>query len=356
MKVQIRLGLGALMLLCSLSASADYGRYGMITCSTSSNGYNFSDESLDRELAKTQSINHCTSSSYTVNAECRANVLCSDEYNRPMIQCTTSSNNYDFSAESRDRSVAVTSAVNKCAASSYTSNDECRSNVACNDGYNAPMVQCTTSSNGYNFADQSRDPVVAKNQTINQCAASSYTSNAECRANVSCQGEYSAPMVQCETSSNGYRFNDESRDPEVAKTSTLNLCTASSYTNNAECRANLWCTGGQSQDPQYPRDPRNPYPNPTPNPWPLPPSDPYPTPAPNPWPVPVPPRDPRPNPRPEPRPIPAPPREELCTVSRFDPAGMFIQSYRGTGRSSGDACVVAQNMCQREIKGRQYCR
>jgi hypothetical protein len=59
-----------------------------------------------------------------------------------------------------------------------------------------------------------------------------------------------------------------------------------------------------------------------------------------------------------------PPREktESCQVSRFDPAGFFIQSYFATATGpvhsdvKGEACQRAYQSCSFELRGRQTCR
>ena len=63
-------------------------------------------------------------------------------------------------------------------------------------------------------------------------------------------------------------------------------------------------------------------------------------------------------------PPPRPPRQvtESCSARRFDPSGMFIQSYFAsfTGPVGsdvlGEACRRALNSCSYDIKGRQTCR
>jgi hypothetical protein len=53
---------------------------------------------------------------------------------------------------------------------------------------------------------------------------------------------------------------------------------------------------------------------------------------------------------------------ETCTINRYDPAGMFIQSYSSTASGPygsdvmGQACSQAQNECYGELRGRQTCR
>lgn len=64
------------------------------------------------------------------------------------------------------------------------------------------------------------------------------------------------------------------------------------------------------------------------------------------------------------RPGPVPPRmkTESCTANRYDPAGMFIQSYMASATGPWDsdvrgaACRQAYNDCSRDLRGRQTCQ
>jgi len=68
--------------------------------------------------------------------------------------------------------------------------------------------------------------------------------------------------------------------------------------------------------------------------------------------------------RPGPGPGPIPPRmkTESCTANRYDPAGMFIQSYLASATGPWDsdvrgvACRQAYNDCSRDLRGRQSCQ
>lgn len=63
-------------------------------------------------------------------------------------------------------------------------------------------------------------------------------------------------------------------------------------------------------------------------------------------------------------PQPRPPRDttESCSARRFDPSGLFIQSYIASATGpigsdvKGEACRRALNTCSYDIKGRQTCR
>jgi hypothetical protein len=63
----------------------------------------------------------------------------------------------------------------------------------------------------------------------------------------------------------------------------------------------------------------------------------------------------------DPRP-PSRTRTEQCTANRYDPAGMFIQSYTQTATGPinsdvrGQACSYALNDCNRDLRGRQTCQ
>lgn len=169
------------------------------------------------------------------------------------------------------------------------------------------MITCTTFSNGLEFSDESRDPSVARSSVAEQCRSNRRTNNSECDANIACNdGSYNPPMFTCTTSSNGLEFFNESRDPWVARTSVAEQCRDNKRTSNAECDANVICN---DDGPSYPRTPQEP-------------------------------------PRREPIPV---PRREICVANRFDPAGRFVQGYRG------QECSEAMKMCNVEIRGRQYC-
>ncbi len=235
---------------CSANVACNDGAYyaPFVSCTTSSNTYNFTDQSRDPSLARSEAIRQCQASAATNNQECSANVACSSNLGPmppvlPMISCTTSSNGFNFTDQSRDPSLARSEAIRQCQASAATSNQECSANVACNDGsYYHPMISCGTTSNAYNFTDQSRDPSLARSEAIRQCQASAATNNQECSANVACNdGQYYAPFVSCTTSSNGYNFTDQSRDPSLARSEAIRQCQASAATNNQECSANVYC-------------------------------------------------------------------------------------------------------------------
>jgi hypothetical protein len=55
-------------------------------------------------------------------------------------------------------------------------------------------------------------------------------------------------------------------------------------------------------------------------------------------------------------------KTETCNANRFDPAGMYIESYSATQTGSWDsdvrrmACDQALRICSSEIRGRQYCQ
>lgn len=236
---------------CRANISCNDGSYydPMTSCKTSSNGRHFSDESRNRSLARRQAVSHCTAHSQTTDSECRANVICDNESasqanHRKIIKCSTSSNKRNFSDESRDISVARVQAISHCTAHSQTNDRECRANISCNDGsYYSPMITCATSSNGRNFLDKSRDVSLAKMQAISHCTSHSRTTDTECRANIYCNDtNIQRPMISCSTSSNGRNFSDESRDISVARTQAISHCTGHSRTNNRECRANIYCS------------------------------------------------------------------------------------------------------------------
>ena len=197
-----------------------------------------------------------------------------DRFEPPIYTCSTNSNGLVFSNQSRDVYLARQTVQQQCQADQRTSNDECNANVACNDGSPVPpIITCTTSSNGLTFSDESRDPNIARQHAQAQCSADQRTSNDECNANIACNdGSRTNPMITCSTTSNGLNFSDISRDPNVARQHAQTQCIADQRTSNNECNANIACEieGGQYPSP-------NPYPAPTPIPTPYPPAPPTPS-------------------------------------------------------------------------------
>jgi hypothetical protein len=293
------------LVIATPSFADNYGS--IVRCSTSSRGIVFTNEGRDSSLTRENVSGQCRNDQRTNNAECDANISCDDGgYSRPMISCSTTSNGLSFSVESRDTSVARTNVAGQCRDNQRTSNAECDANIICNDGqYSRPMISCSTTSNGLNFTDESRDPSVARGNVAGQCRDNQRTNNAECDANIICNdGSYNLPMITCSTFSNGINFSDESRDSSVARANVAGQCRDNQRTNNAECDANIMCSDNSSRiPPQSPREPER--------------------------------RE--------------PPRREMCIANRYDPAGMFVQSYRG------QECSDAMKMCISEIRGRQTC-
>jgi hypothetical protein len=240
-------------------------------------------------------------------------------YYDSMVTCSTSSNGYSFVEESFDGFSPRETVKNQCKANGRTNNADCVLNLRCNDYRTENLViTCQTFSNGYKFAEDNRDGLVARDTTKNQCKTHSKTNNADCITNLTCNDNGRNPQITiCTTTSNGYKFAEENRDGFVAREAAKQLCISSSRTNNNDCVFNLSCYSvGQSSYPQ-PTYPQPTYPQPT-----------YPTPV-------------------EPR-RPTPPRVS-CVANRYDPAGMFIQSY--SGWSCGDALAL----CNSELRGRQSC-
>jgi hypothetical protein len=208
---------------------------------------------------------------------------------------------------------------------------------------------------------------------VNQCQQNSYTSNSECQASLSCSdagygGGYPS-TTSCSTYSRGLNFNRSGSDINSVSQGVVQECMSNSYTSNAECQANLSCSGGYSPGPgpypgpgpgpgPYPGPgpgpgPRpGPYPGPGPGPGPRP--GPYPGPGPGPGPFPGPGPGPFPGPGPRPGPYPGPgpfpgpgpgpgprPSSYTCTVTTQR------TSYAGVGSSEGQATASARDACLR---------
>ena len=258
-----------------------YG-YGIVTCSTSSNGFQFQNSSRSSALSRNEILQQCSNDSRTSNDECSANVYCDDDFNpAPMIQCSTSSNGQQFQDESRNPLIARQHAMSACSNDSHTSNDECSANAACTNENPAPMVTCSTFSRGINFSDESRNPEVAKSHAVSACQNDSRTTNQECSVNVACNMPSSPypqpqpqpypgqpypqpqpqpypgqpypqpanPVITCSTSSNGLNFENSSRDSNFSRQDAIRQCTGDSRTSNDECQANSICTDDYNPAP-----------------------------------------------------------------------------------------------------------
>jgi hypothetical protein len=314
---------------------------GIVTCYTSSNGANFSTTERDAGLARNLTSSACVSDSRTNNSECSANLYCSDlGYVPRTITCQTTSNGADFSHQSLSVDLARSLALTSCTSDSRTNNSECSANAWCDDmsPVAPPMITCSTFSNGVNFAHSGRDASLAQSLATSACTADSRTNNSECAANIACQTQYGQPatggypqpypqpqpqpypqpapgpvygtpvghggypqpsypqpapgpvygtpvghggypqpgypqpqpsypqpapgpvygtpvyqggvpatpsapgVISCVTDSNGVRFTHQGRDGSLTRNLTTNSCTADSRTNNSECAANLFCS------------------------------------------------------------------------------------------------------------------
>lgn len=245
-------------------SSPQYGSGDLVRCDTFSNGLNFSTESRDASYARERVISDCRMNSRTNNNECSANVACGGRggiglpghggggyggYDNGIISCSTFSNGLEFKNEGRDARLTLDTAINKCRMDSRTDNRECDANGACSGGgYGsnvpapAPISRCSTTSNGLNFFEESRDRELARSNAVRQCSMNSQTNNQQCQVNAVCDGEeYSRPMLRCETFSNGQQFVIESRDANSGRDLVANRCRMNSQTNNRECDANAIC-------------------------------------------------------------------------------------------------------------------
>lgn len=236
---------------CAANVSCnDNGFYPQfVRCQTDSNGLDFIDESRSTQVARSQAIKHCTDNRQTSNDECMANVFCNDGSSyMAMAVCSTESNGLEFSDRSRDMRVATAHAIKICKDHPKTSNDECDANLICKEETGNvitpvnKMVSCNTTSNGLRFIDESRDIAVARTHVIDQCVKDAKTTNEECRANLFCtDGSFYAPMMICETNSKGLVFSDESRDANLTTQLIVASCKKHASTNNDECQRNVTC-------------------------------------------------------------------------------------------------------------------
>ncbi len=227
------------------------GAYAYERCQTESNGYRFSGGGFDFDTAMQMAINECTSSRYTNNGTCRGNIKCEDysgQFQLAQIRCEARSNGYTFVGGAQSMSEAVADVERSCTASRYTNNGECRASIKCESATARPSevnVNCTTRSNGYTFQGGAFDLESAISDAVSSCTGSRYTTNGDCRAEVACSYPNSRRTERvnwsCETRSNGYKFKGGNRERNGAMEDAISACTGSRYTSNGECYSNISC-------------------------------------------------------------------------------------------------------------------
>lgn len=227
--------------LCGLSSlSHAYDESNFITCTTVSNGLNFSKSELHADLARQLVRDACEQSSSTNNSECDANVTCDSNVPAHFVTCSTESNGLNFQKSELNPGLARQLAIQDCEQSSSTNNAECDANITCDDQTSLRFVSCSTMSNGLNFEKSERSMGLARQLAVQSCEQNSSTNNAECDANSICAGEVK-PLVKCSTESNGLVFEKVERSYSVARDQSLKACEQSSSTNNSECDGNVIC-------------------------------------------------------------------------------------------------------------------
>ena len=113
------------------------------------------------------------------------------------------------------------------------------------------QAHCESQSNGYNFNHESRNEEFSRKKVTALCQAAAYTDNQECVINTVCGEESSVkPYQQCETQSNGYNFQKATRDLTFTQDKAIKACQAAAYTDNVECQINLSCKDGTTY-PDY---------------------------------------------------------------------------------------------------------
>ncbi len=220
-------------------------------CETISNGYKFYGGGSDLNSAMSMAINECTSSRYTVNGECRGNIKCEDfngNLSLAQVKCATKSNGYIFTGGGPYLESAKKDAIDSCTSSRYTTNGDCRANVQCESAVSRPHAvnaSCKTKSQGYVFHGGGSTIRDAKADALSACTQSRYTINGECNAEVECRAagvrSYQTVNWACETSSNGYKFKGGADQRDQAIEDAINSCKASRYTQNGECYAKVQC-------------------------------------------------------------------------------------------------------------------
>ena len=171
-------------------------------CTTQSAGLNFSDSSNDISQSSYNVVNSCQPNPFTSNSACQNNLRCGDNnasfYPSGIVSCTASSRGLQFTQSGYDVNQASISVEQQCQSNPYTSNNECQNSLRCDDGgYQPPQsqVQCSTNSRGLNFNVVSSDTNSASTAVVSQCENNPYTNNNECVSNLFCQNSGYQPQL-----------------------------------------------------------------------------------------------------------------------------------------------------------------
>lgn len=181
----------ALCCLISTKSFAEYGYRagGFITCSTVSNDIEFSKSERDGNLAAQLARQSCMQDRRTINSECTANIACDDQYAQPFLTCSTVSNGIEFTKTERSQSLAQQLVQQSCMQDRRTNNAECSANIYCDNQRETPYVTCSTLSNGIEFSKSERSQELASRLSRQACMQDRRTNNAECSANIYCETE-----------------------------------------------------------------------------------------------------------------------------------------------------------------------
>lgn len=103
------------------------------------------------------------------------------------------------------------------------------------------FVSCRTTSQGQRFENTSRSSSFSRDYALSQCRGNRTTIDRECEVNLICSDETPARLVTCETTSQGQRFENTSRDSSFSRDYALIQCRGSRTTIDRECEVNLFC-------------------------------------------------------------------------------------------------------------------
>jgi len=173
------------------------------------------------------------------------------------FRCATQSRGREFSSTSFIVEAAQTAAVATCQNDPNTDNNDCSSNVACDDGNRLPDVACYTQSRGTEYTSSSEFTSLAQALTIGVCQAAPVSQNTDCSNYAVCDDQlrdYSIPRLiySCTSSSNGRSFVRQGNFSSLALAEVIADCQNDPYTTNTDCQANGLCDNGNLPLPPDP--------------------------------------------------------------------------------------------------------
>lgn len=198
---------------CLLSLVASQASFAEIRCKSVSNGYSFWGEGRTLSEAVEKAVKACGSKNYTSLGACSGNVTCQkpgDEDVEPVgFSCMTTSKGYTFNGgDVSSVEKAMNIAIRECTSKTYTVAAQCNANIVCGEKGGSllrPAWKCMTTSAGNRYEGGGRNQNQASREALYFCQSRGSTNPIECENNLRC-----APPERSRTNN-----RDDSSEPTI---------------------------------------------------------------------------------------------------------------------------------------------